>query len=729
MIARSPVMFSVGGMLLILGLVVAVYAHGLNGPFLFDDRGNIVESPGIHMKALKAEYLVDAALSRPDVGYIHRPLPRISFALNYYFGGKKFDRWTFKATNLAVHLINAGLVFFLSLLLLRCLRMREGEVGSQRFSSGGWVCFPLVVAAIWALHPIQLTSVLYVVQRMTSMAGTAVLLGLILFVAGRLRYPRSPGTGLVLMAAGVVGGTTLGVLCKENAALTPFFAFLIEVAFFPRRELSASARFWLRAFYATLFALVCLAGGLVLIAATEHLTETYLVRNFGAVERLLTESRVLFYYLGLLFFPNLREFSLFHDDFVVSTGLLTPPTTLLSLLAWALLAAVALWGFRRQAVLSFGILWYLVGHSVESSILGLELVHEHRNYLPILGPVFAGTFYVFRILDHRPALVRLAAPVGLVLVGVLAFVTHTRASVWESLDSLTFFSARNHPGSYRAQLERGNDLERRGADVQETYAAYRRAAAANPHAVVPVVRMQRLVSGLLHHLSLGPSPAEMSPAETLLPTDLLRDDLKFGPDSLMELDRMLAEEIHHRISRFPVNAETMYAMRELRQCLVSGDDSCPPASRVDGWLEIAIHHERVQPIQKAGLLLTRSRLYAYQGDIEQAVAFLEEAYALSSEEVGFLIELASLYRVLQDYDRAEQTLGRIQLLVERTGRRSADFHRLQKYIRLEREQYERERQSREGSDESTGMGDASADGVHPSADHSPGFRLLSEGSG
>ena len=61
---------------------------------------------------------------------------------------------------------------------------------------------------------------------------------------------------------------------------------------------------------------------------------------------------------------------------------------------WVVLVGLALWGVRRRAMWSFGLLWYLVGHSLESSLLSLELVFEHRNYVPSFGILFAGAYYL-----------------------------------------------------------------------------------------------------------------------------------------------------------------------------------------------------------------------------------------------------------------------------------------------------------------------------------------------
>lgn len=666
---------------------VACYAPGLDGPFVFDDAANILNNPSVQMEVLNAGNLADAALSWHGSGYLNRPIPRVSFALDFYFSGRKFDSRAFKVTNLAVHLLNGLLVFLLSLLLMRCLRGANANNGAANDRERVWFWMPVVVSVVWLLHPIQLTSTLYIVQRMTSMAAMAVLIGLIVFVVGRRRHQESRRFGLTLMALGIAGGTTFGVLCKENAVLMPLFALLIELFFFDRATLRARARLQLKLFYGGLFGLMGLSALSLVATSPDLLTRDYAQKNFTLVERLLTQPRVLFYYLGLLVFPNLREFSLYHDDVVTSTGLLTPVTTLIALSALVIIIAVAIRGIKNRSMLSFGLLWFLVGHGIESGIVGLELIHEHRNYLPSVGIVFAAVFHLFRLLDRGAAPTPAIMVAGLAFVAVLAFVTHARASVWSSPDGLTFFMVRNHPGSYRAQMERGYVLERSGVDVKLTYAAYRKAAAANPFRLPPLMSMQRIVYGLIRHLQERSLP-ERDRGEGPERVDLLRDDLAFDLAYLRKLDASIASEFTHRLTSYAMNAEAIVALRELQRCSVQQVDSCPPASRVDAWLEAALNHKGIQPIQKAALLLTKARIYANRGYVAEAVGFVEEAFERSEGEVGFLIELAGLFRALQDFDNAERILARIEPIVQQTGRRGADFRRLEKFIAREREQYE-----------------------------------------
>ena len=674
--------------LTILGCVTfAVYSPGLNGPFLFDDTGNFLQVPGVAMSELSWGSVVDAALSKTGVEYIHRPIPRVTFALNYYFAGERFSNLVFKTTNLVIHLLNGGLVFWLSLLLVASLRAKARSGGSEGQNENVWFWFPVVVAAAWTLHPLQLTSVLYAVQRMTSLAGTGVLLGLVIFTIGRIRVTGGKRLGFRLMLMGVGGGTLLGVMSKENAVLMPVFACLVELFFFSRHALESRSRFRLKVFYIVLVGAMVLGAIVVLLAIPDLLLRLYGARTFSPGDRLLTQPRVLVYYLGLLFFPNLRSFSLFHDDLSVSTGLLDPATTLTSILFLGVLVSGAVITLKRRSVFAFATLWYLAGHGVESTILGLELVHEHRNYLPSFGVLFGLVFYVFRLAERREDLRRLITIAGVGAMIVLSFVTHTRASVWATTDQLIQFTARNHPNSYRALMEKGLGMEKRGALVKDTYAIYLKAARVNPHVGNPVARMQRIVGGLIYNLSEGNLVAETE--ETPAMPERWDVPLLIDLPYLRKLDELGSAEFTHRLLNTPMNAEFMNALRELQQCVSANVDSCVPTHRLDKWMAMALEIRSIRPIQRAGLLLTHARVLAYMGDVQQAVEMVEEAFVLTGrEEVGFLIELAQLFRVIRDYDNAEKILGRIAVLVGTSGRRTADYKRLKKYVALERAEFE-----------------------------------------
>lgn len=643
---------------LLLAIVVVaaaawVYAPGLTGPFLFDDIGNFVKDGNIQIRSLDASELREAAFppSRERF-FLGRPIPRLSFALNYYLAGQEFEPWWFKVTNVAIHAINGVLVFALSLLLCRArLILHDASSRAQGSNVPYWVAG--VTTVLWTLHPIQLTSVLYVVQRMTSMAGMFVFIGLILFVLGRQRLNRSEPWGFTIMLAGVLGCTVLGFWCKQNAALLPFFATLVEVFFFSRKCLTPWVRRRLHFLYATLLTATILAVLVVLFKASDYFIGLYNIRDFTLVERLLTEARVMFFYLGLIVFPRIQDFSLFHDDIAVSTGLLAPTTTIVALVALAFAVVVGLWGCRRRYIVSFAILWYLTGHAIESTVLALEIAHEHRNYVPSFGLFFATAYGVFWLVEHRPELRRTVLALCICGVAAFSFVTHSRATLWKDRESIVYITARNHPQAPRAQMELALFHETLGSDARQVFAGYQRAAATSKN-VFPIIKLQRIVYGLGQQLAAGEQQADDGVYTGS--ADLLSSELFLNMEFLAELDAQADKEARRRIVESAVDAETMVGFLELRRCVLTRGQFCLPAERAIEWHRLIIARDNLMRMQRASLLLNLAMLYAYVGDTGPALDYAEQASEVSKDRVGFVLELAELHELLGDRAAATSIL-------------------------------------------------------------------------
>ena len=672
-------------MIVAIAILVGAYWPGLDGPFLFDDHGNILRNPGVRMQELSWEYVREAGLSTYGQLTIQRPLARISYALNYYFADKQFDQLHFKSTNLTIHVVNGLLLWYLMTLLLRALRLRGDAHAVAINREPLWNWFPVVVAVVWMLHPIQLTSILYVVQRMTSMAGTGVLVGVALFTYGRLRLEQARSRGMTTMVLGVGFGTILGVASKENAILTPLFAGLIELFFFNRQTLQASARRKLRNLYVLVFGFMAAAVLLIAVNSFHHIMSSYEIRNFTPLERLMTQPRVLFYYLSMILFPNVREFALFHDDFSVSTSLFDPWTTIVAVVCLLAMAALAIRSVRTASLLGFGVLWFLIGHLVESSIMGLEIIHEHRNYVPSLGPIVAVCFGVFVLVTRRREQIRAIVALGLCAVAALSFVTHTRASAWDSRAGILFFTVRNHPDSYRGHMGYGALLQAKSHDIYVVYSEYQKAAALNKYNVMPVARMQRILSGLLHQFDEGSLSEEPVPATTE-ELDLFHSPLVLNRAYVERLDELLDENISHRVSSYALDAESSLAMNEMRKCIVSEFHTCPPTERVERWLNLILDREQLPAPQRMAFLVTLARIAAHKGDLDASVSMMEQALGLTENDAGILIEMALVNSSLGELERAWEMLDRIEPVVEKTGRGLRNFRELKVFLQEQIEQ-------------------------------------------
>ncbi len=443
---------------LFLGLAASIvatfllYAPGLAGGFVFDDFPNILDNEAVRQARLTGESLWRAAVSSPG-GF--RPLAYLSFALQMALQGP--EPLHFKAANLAIHLVNGALLFGLLRLVARAPRIAPTLPDAARR------VLPLLVTGLWLLAPIQLTSVLYLVQRMESLAVLFTLLGLLLYTHGRLRMQQT-GRGRMRTFGGLVALTVLAAAAKETGVLLPAYALAIEALAFGFRTKARHDASLLRFFALTLL----LPGilGLLFTLPGALSGEAYRSRPFTLEERLLTEARILVEYLRAIVLPDLTRLSLYHDDYPLSRGLFDPPATAASLVMLTALGLLAAWARRRAPLVSLGIVIFFIGHALVSTYLPLELYHEHRNLLPSAGIFLALVAGLLQLAPtgsaRRLVLLALAA-----LTGLQALTLGLRAREWSDPVRLALTEASRHPASPRANYDLGLMLVMVGKHPQD----------------------------------------------------------------------------------------------------------------------------------------------------------------------------------------------------------------------------------------------------------------------
>ncbi|MEO8746984.1 MAG: tetratricopeptide repeat protein, partial [Rhodanobacter sp.] len=255
---------------------------------------------------------------------------------------------------------------------------------------------------------------------------------------------------LVWVCVGLGGGTLLAVLAKANGALLPLYALAIECTLLTRRPLAAGA---IKRIYRAAMLLLAVVPGMAVVAYVVWtgvrgiVSGDMGVRAWTVGQRLLTEPRVLWDYLSLLWLPRPFSRGLFNDQFVASTSLFHPATTLPALLGVLLLIAGAWWLRRRHPALALAVLFYFAGQLIESSSLPLELYFEHRNYVPALLMFWPLALWLAdtRQLVWPKVALMLALPLG------LAVMTHARAEVWGNPRTQALLWAQINPHSPRAQ--------------------------------------------------------------------------------------------------------------------------------------------------------------------------------------------------------------------------------------------------------------------------------------
>ena len=315
-------------------------------------------------------------------------------------------------------------------------------------SASRWTA--LWIAAAWLLAPLLVSTVLYVTQRMAMLSALFVLAGLLGYVVGRERLAEGRRDGLAWILASVGLCLPLATLSKQNGVLLVPLALLVELFFFHADEARARRRA-LRTL-AALLGLAAVAGLALVVTTPSSFFDAYQHRPFSMWERLLTEARVLFDYIGnLLLLPGAAPFGIYHDGYPVSRGLVSPPTTLLAASAW-LAALAASWRWRHTAAgpALFGICFFLVAHLVESTVLPLEIYFEHRNYLPSVGVYLALGYGAERAVSHARSRRLVAVAIALVPLGFAAITVH-RVLIWQSWERMLLAAERAYPDSTRVQ--------------------------------------------------------------------------------------------------------------------------------------------------------------------------------------------------------------------------------------------------------------------------------------
>lgn len=451
--------------IIVLGCVL--YANSIEVPFHFDDLPNITEDETVRLTRLLPANLYHAAFTGVSGD---RPLAKLSFALNYYLDG--YDVVGFHLVNIAMHVATAVLLYLFLFLTFQTPALK-GQCGRDAS------IVALLGAILWMVHPVQIQGVTYIVQRMTSMATMFYLLAFLCYIKSRMVQSRKSGWGY-LFAGLIVWGFSLA--SKPIGVILPFFVILYEWFFFQ----SLNRQWFLRKIpWFAMAAFVLLAFVFVYLGETpvETLLSGYGGRPFSLGERLLTELRVVVFYLSLLVLPLPGRLNLEHD-FALSHSLMDPVATCFSLLLLLALLGAALLLCKKHRFLSFAILWFLGSLVLESTFIALELVFEHRLYLSSMM-ILAFLPYGLVVICRQKKLAIYMISLAIVF---LSFVTYNRNLLWQDVETLALDCVAKSPGKPRALSNLANYflLEDDLAGAEPLLA---RAIARNPRYVQAIYNM------------------------------------------------------------------------------------------------------------------------------------------------------------------------------------------------------------------------------------------------
>jgi hypothetical protein len=317
-------------------------------------------------------------------------------------------------------------------------------------------------------------------------------------------------------------------------------------------------------------------------------TYGYAIRDFTLPERVMTEARIVWFYIRLIFVPDITQMGMYHDDIPISKGLLSPASTLFAILGILGLCIAALASLRRHPIAAFGILFFLIGHSIESSVLALELAHEHRNYLPDYGLLLVLLYYLLYPLRHMESL-NLRRGLAAVFILLLSCVTFVRATQWGDPVTMKEKAAIYHPNSIRSNI-----------DIGSFYAA------------MPALSQSEAEDFYRRAYGYYAKAAELSPSDTLGLFGLIA----LNAQRSIPIEESWIHALAGRIEHYPISANTGNSIANLQKCMTANKCKIPNEA-MQSLIQAALHNPTLEGKPKTQVLFTWSDfLFNFKHDID-----------------------------------------------------------------------------------------------------------------
>lgn len=417
-------------------VLFAAYSNTFTSPPLLDDFHSFIYYKTLYLDQLSLSSILSLAQSK--FGYT-RFIPVVTLALNHKLGESNLVY--FHLVNILIHIFAFLATYFLARQIISFEKKHHPDAVSDNLA--GWL--PIFVAALWALNPVQTNAVTYLVQRMTSLAGLFYFLSVGCYIKARTCSSCSTFKAGAFYTGFIFSGIG-AFLSKENSALLPVMIILVEIWFFDSALVRRSWDFLRRRSWGTWLVIgmvgtACFVWGLDVFRS--KILSGYDLRYYTMPERLLTETRVMVWYISLLLWPDPARLSLEHYV-ELSTSLINPPTTLLSMMLIAALIGGSICFRKKSPVITFGILWYFINIALESTVIPLELVFEHRLYIPSFGILLSCCMILVFLLRsflknlNEVEFVKGFCAVLLLLAACSAYLTFNRNEDWQSSLSIQY---------------------------------------------------------------------------------------------------------------------------------------------------------------------------------------------------------------------------------------------------------------------------------------------------
>jgi len=498
-----------GPLLLIALVTVAIYSNIYHSPFSFDGRWQIVDNATIRDPG---NYLSPGALLTP------RPLVGLTFALNYRFG--KLNVFGYHIVNVLIHMVNGFLVYFLALAIFKQLLIpaaqrfghsnspkskvqsyrsqvdpklgtrniepKTSEMVLNTFQStidnqqSAIRLMSLFAALIFVAHPLQTQAVTYTIQRYTSMAAMFYFLSVFFYIKARLIQQgagrragttgeESPDRTLIAyrlplssyFASAVLCGM-LAFLSKQNTLSLPGAILLAEYLLFDRTWQGWKRKLiWMVPVFA-LFACFALYVSGVFRGGVQFgdlLEDISVLMRAGSVDRwtyLCTQFNVVTVYVRLLFLPIGQSLDYLY---AFNKGFFDGYTPLAFLFLMGIVA-LGIWSVKKRPLITFGIFWFFITLSVESTIIPIsDALVEHRLYLPMFGFALVVPYVIFSFFSRKRTW---AIAISVLCIVVLGTATYLRNMVWQERETLWADAVSKNQQNERALYNLGTVLAFQG---------------------------------------------------------------------------------------------------------------------------------------------------------------------------------------------------------------------------------------------------------------------------
>jgi tetratricopeptide (TPR) repeat protein len=654
--------------LIIVVLGLLAYSNTFQSPFQWDEMDFIVGNPIIR----NLDYFTDTSRAEglPVYdGLKSRYIGYLTFALNYKLHG--FEVLGYHIVNIAIHLINAILVYFLVLLTFHTPfflpphpplakgRTKEGSLFTIHYSR----LFAFAVALLFVAHPLQTEAVTYVFQRFASLVSMFYLLSLVLYIKGRLQSQSAEskaqrGKNAMRYALGPMLYYSLSLLSavlamktKENAFTLPVIITLYEFLFFSGPIKTRVLRLvpWLLTLPIVPMTIMGAGGtpGEIISQVRDPASLGYITPTPG--DYFFTQFRVIVTYIRLLFLPvgqNIDyHYPLYHSFF-------NPPVFLSFLFLSAIFgAAVYLLVRSHRAkgvahgldhsllpaqiamrLIAFGILWFFITLSVESSIIPIPmLINEYRVYLPSVGFFLALITGILLLVQRFPGAsfqkAKMFAAILAVIVLAFAGSTYARNVLWKDNVSLWEDVVGKSPDSSRGYNNLGIAYYEKGRN-DEAIRMYEHAIALNPSYLDAYMNL-----GVSYAVT-GRLDAAIEKFSAVVATDPKNDEAYLNLGRAYSDLRRPHEAIEYfrgAIAVNPNNSAAFHGLGTAYARLGHLDDALAAYTR---FVELSPHDPEAYR--------NRALVYQAKGDIANALEDFQQACSLGSRDGCEFLERARL---------------------------------------------------------------------------------------